>query len=71
MSYTLFAMETEMSQLVVVVKRAIPVSDCSTDTVTGIFNENETLANVMAWVEKECSGSTVLISIELTKPRGV
>ena len=54
-----------MSQLVVVVKRAIPVSDCSTDTVTGIFNENETLANVMAWAEKECSGSTALISIEL------
>lgn len=57
-----------MTDLVIVLKRAIPVSDYSTDTVTGIFHETATLKEVTDWIRVQCSGATVLISAEITEP---
>lgn len=57
-----------MADLVIVIKRAIPVSDCSTDTVTGIFPDTTTLKEVTDWINAECGGSTVFVSAEITIP---
>jgi len=57
-----------MSKYVVVIKRAVPVNDYSTDTVTGIWNQNARIGEVMEWVSKMDQGGATVISVEITKP---
>lgn len=57
-----------MSKYVVVVKRAVPVNDYSTDTVTGIWNKSAPIGEIMKWVEKLDQGGATVISVEITKP---
>ena len=57
-----------MSKYVVVVKRAIPVSDYSTDTVTGIWNEKAPIGEIMKWVNRMDQGGVTVISVEITNP---
>lgn len=52
---------------VAVLKRAIPVSDYSTDTSTHIIGDDESVRDVMDWAERLCQGSTVMISVEIVK----
>lgn len=52
---------------VAVLRRAIPVSDCSMDTSTHIIREGETVRDVMDWAERLCAGSAVMISVEIVK----
>lgn len=68
-------MSTEQSQsgsaatrcYVAVLKRAIPVSDYSTDTATHIISDGESVRDVMDWAERLCKGSAVMISVEIVK----
>jgi hypothetical protein len=60
-----------MSKYVVVLKRAIPVEGCLTDTVTGVFNEKAPLGEIMKWADMHDRGSVTLISVEITKPEVV
>lgn len=57
-----------MSKYVVVVKRAVPVNDYSTDTVTGIWNDKAPIGEIMKWVDKMDQGGATVISVEITKP---
>lgn len=57
-----------MSKYVVILKRAIPVEGCMTDTVTGVFNEKAPIGEIMKWADMHDGGSVALISIEITKP---
>ena len=58
-----------MYRYVVVLRRAIPVNDYSTDTITHICEEGETVAEVMDWAKQKCEGSCALISVEITEAK--
>ena len=58
-----------MNEYVVVVKRAIPVQDCSIDIVTGLFSRHSSMQDMVEWANNQCQGSAVLISIEVTEPQ--
>jgi len=60
-----------MNKYVVVLKRAIPVSDYSTDTLTAVFNHKTPIGEVMKWADHACRGSCNLISVEITEPEVV
>ena len=52
---------------VAVLRRAIPVSDYSTDTSTHVIQDSETVRDVMDWAERLCLGSAIMISVEIVK----
>ena len=54
-------------QHVAVLTRAIPI-DVQCDTVTGIFLDGTTLAEVSAWAKEACAGQCHLIRLELSIP---
>jgi urease gamma subunit len=58
---------SEEENYVAVLRRAIPVEGCAVDTSTCVIRDGETVRDVMNWAKKVCSGSAVLISVEITK----
>ena len=52
-------------QFIAVLRRAIPVENYGTDTLTHIVRTGETVESVMEWATKACAGQTVMISLEI------
>lgn len=59
--------ESTPRTLVVVLTRAIPVSDYSTDTLTRVCRDGETVADLMAWADRYCNMTAPMVRLEITR----
>ncbi len=50
-----------------VLTRGIPVPDITTDTLTHICKEGETVQDVWSWAKELTKGSAWIIKLEMTK----
>jgi len=66
---SIIVVDGEMKSIgyVAILTRAIPVEDYKVDTSAHFIQDCETVRDVMDWAERLCSGSAVMIRVEIVK----